>query len=470
MKTKFDDTIAAPATIPGTGALTVIRISGPETFPILDKCFRFLDGSASSSSGYTIKYATICDADNKLVDEVLVSFFRAPKSYTGEDSAEVSCHASKYIAGKILDLLIGAGARMAEPGEFTRRAFVNGKMDLAQAEAVADVIASSGAASHRIAMNQLKGGISNELASMRADLLDMTSLLELELDFSEEDVEFADRGKLRTLLGTITAHVDRLADSFSYGNAIRNGVPVAIVGAVNSGKSTLLNALVGEDRAIVSDIEGTTRDTVEEVSVIGGIQFRFIDTAGLRETSDEVENLGIGRTRKKLSEASVVLVLADSSLPEATVSEHISSVLGDIDFSWQKAAILLNKTDIPGVNKNVISFNNFVLSTENKAVTINISAKYGSGLDELKKWLVSTQESLPGASEDVVVSNLRHYEALTSARTSLLRVREGLDSGLPSDLIARDLREALDSLASITGEITTQEVLNTIFERHCIGK
>lgn len=311
MYIRNEDTICAPATIPGTGAISVIRLSGPDAHAIADKVVRCSKGSISQAKGYTMKFGTVVSGDGTVVDEVIASVFRAPHSYTGEDSVELSCHASSYIVSTVMDLLIAAGARAAEPGEFTQRAFLNGKMDLAQAEAVADVISSQSAAAHRIAFSQMKGGFSAELRDMRSELLELVSLMELELDFSEEEVEFADRSRLDSLLAGITAHASRLIDSFRLGNAIKNGVPVAIAGATNTGKSTLLNALLGEDRAIVSDVHGTTRDTIEETMNIDGVLFRFIDTAGLRETSEIVEKIGIERTFKKISEASIVLGMVE---------------------------------------------------------------------------------------------------------------------------------------------------------------
>ena len=354
MTANYSDTVCAPATSVGTGAVSVIRISGPESLRIIDKVVRFRSGSASESRGYVLKYGEIPG-----VDEVVAGIYRAPHSYTGEDSVELCCHASAYIAGRILELLCDSGCRLAEAGEFTRRAFVNGKMDLAQAEAVADVIASSSEAQHRVALNQLRGGYSAELGKIRAELLELTSLMELELDFSEEDLEFADRGRLEALLDDAIARCSSLADSFRLGNAIRNGVPVAIVGAPNSGKSTLLNALLHDERAIVSDVPGTTRDTVEETCVIGGVLFRFIDTAGIRETSDKVELLGIERSFSKAAGAEVVLGVvdaADSPAPknpadDSSVSGQIRKLVGMVDLSKQKLVLLMNKSDkITGVD------------------------------------------------------------------------------------------------------------------------
>ena len=499
MYIRNEDTICAPATIPGTGAISVIRVSGPDALTIADKVVTCRKGSISEADGYTLKFGVIynvidncnsndCDAlSNKsfkhIIDEVLVSVFRAPHSYTGENSVEISCHASSYIVSEIMSLLYAAGARAAEPGEFTQRAFLNGKMDLAQAEAVADVIASQNAAAHRIAFKQMKGGFSSELRGMRGELLELVSLMELELDFSEEEVEFADRSRLDSLLEQIIAHVGRLIDSFRLGNAIKNGVPVAIAGATNTGKSTLLNALLGEDRAIVSDVHGTTRDTVEETLNIDGILFRFIDTAGLRETTEVVEQIGIQRTFKKIGEASIVLGMIDLTRDFESTYETIRSIVEKVDFTCQKLVFLLNKTDISEVNKNVTIENYIVSYIDNKYVCdgkisndrnevkiIPISAKTGIGLSDLRSYLAFSQRDLLGDSDTTLVTNQRHAQALSDARTSLLRVREGLASGLPTDLAAQDIREAIYHLGSIVGEISTDEVLGSIFANFCIGK
>ena len=475
MYIRNEDTIYAPATVPGTGAISIIRISGPDALSIADKVVSCRRSSISSAKGYTMKFGTIRDMSGEIVDEVIASVFRAPHSYTGEDSVELSCHASSYIVSAVMQLLSEAGARAAEPGEFTQRAFLNGKMDLAQAEAVADVISSQNSASHRIAFSQMKGGFSNELREMRSSLLELVSLMELELDFSEEEVEFADRSHLDSLLADIISHVSRLVDSFRLGNAIKNGVPVAIAGATNTGKSTLLNALLGEERAIVSDIHGTTRDTIEETLNIDGILFRFIDTAGLRETSETVEKIGIERTFKKISEASIVLGMVDLTRDFETTTETIREIISKVDFDTQKLVILLNKTDISGVNNNV-NINNIIVSElENKGINahveiIPISAKTGSGISDLRTNLASSQRNLLAESDTTLVTNQRHVQALTDARTSLLRVREGLASGLPTDLAAQDIREAIYHIGSIVGEISTDEVLGNIFANFCIGK
>ena len=486
MYIKNDDTIYAPATVPGTGAISVIRVSGPEALTIADKVIRCRKGTISDASGYTIKFGTIHTADDAVLDEVLVSIFRAPHSYTGENSVEISCHASSYIVSSVMELLFAAGARAAEPGEFTQRAFLNGKMDLAQAEAVADVIASQNAAAHRIAFKQMKGGFSSELKGMRSELLELVSLMELELDFSEEEVEFADRSRLNELLVALIDHISRLIDSFKLGNAIKNGVPVAIAGATNTGKSTLLNALLGEERAIVSDIHGTTRDTIEETLNIDGVLFRFIDTAGLRETEEIVEKIGIERTFKKISEASIVLGMIDLTRDFDSTCETVREIIEKVDFDAQKLIVLLNKTDICDVNKNVSILNFIVSSLDDKGLTsamtdknktcdidvpiIGISAKTGAGIDILRSILATSQRDLLADSDTTLVTNQRHVQALTDARTSLLRVQEGLTLGLPTDLASQDIREAIYYLGSIVGEISADEVLGNIFKNFCVGK
>lgn len=647
-------TICAPATIPGTGAISIIRVSGKESLAIADKVIDTKGVPIAETEGYRLRYGTVFEADGSVLDNVIVSVFRAPHSYTGENSVEISCHASRFIVNKILELLVNAGARIAAPGEFTRRAFVNGKMDLAQAEAVADVIASQSAASHRVAMNQLKGGFSSELKVLREKLLTMTSLLELELDFSEEDVEFASRKELGQLVDDSLTHIRRLTASFSRGNAIKNGVPVAIVGATNTGKSTLLNALLGEERAIVSDIAGTTRDTIEETLNIDGILFRFIDTAGIRETDETIEKIGIDRTFKKLGEAAVVLGMTDLSRGEAAVLEDADFILSKVNEMGgvknvaavndgsetggtplagtdgaslaetagtslaetggahlagtggtslaetsgaslaetdgtsryetggaslvetggttpaetggaplagtdgasgsetggtppaetggaslaetsgaslaetggtsrsetdgaslvetggasqhghgagqeRKVVILVNKCDVAGSfyrddngtgygsgndlgenmaeigdNKNVNHNNNIVSLIENKydnCKVIPISAKTGKGLSTLTKTLGEIGSEITGRTDETLVTNVRHYEALVRAASALERVRAGLHiATLPPDLIAQDLREALYHLGEIVGEISTDETLGNIFRNFCIGK
>ena len=488
-----DGTICAPATIPGTGAISIIRVSGKEALTIADKIIHLSGGSLAETEGYRLRYGTIFRADGSVLDNVIVSVFRAPHSYTGENSVEISCHASRFIVNSILEGLVNAGARIAAPGEFTRRAFVNGKMDLAQAEAVADVIASQSAASHKVAMNQLKGGFSSELKDLREKLLKMTSLLELELDFSEEDVEFASRSELEALVNEALTHIGRLTESFSRGNAIKNGVPVAIVGATNTGKSTLLNALIGEDRAIVSDIAGTTRDTIEETLNLGGVMFRFIDTAGIRETDEVVEKIGIERTFKKMDEASIVLGMTDLSRGE-------DSVLADAEYIWDKVnasssgqefLLLVNKCDVDGCESvdgegHVAGYAGAGYADKTRkmakieatlrekgisAKLIPISAKTGYGLAALTETLAEIGRRITGDTDETLVTNIRHYEALVRAATALGRVRDGLQvATLPPDLIAQDLRVALYHLGEIVGEIGTEEVLGNIFRKFCIGK
>ena len=424
------DTICALATAPG-GALGIIRVSGSAAFSAVSALCSVDCGSTAVRS---LHYAHIKDGF-EVIDEVMVSVFRAPHSYTGEDSVEISCHGSHYILNKVLELLVQHGCRMALPGEFTQRAYLNGKMDLSQAEAVADLIASTNQASHRLAMSQLRGGISTELSQLRDHLLKLTSLLELELDFSDhEDLEFADRTELLQLAQTIEAHISHLAHSFETGNALKNGIPVAIVGAPNVGKSTLLNALLGEKRAIVSDIQGTTRDAIEDTINLGGVTFRFIDTAGIRHTSDQIEQMGIERSIAAAQRARIILMMTEPGIPYPDIEVRDDQT---------------------------------VIRIENK--TEDFQAKYGIGLDTLKQQLIA---AIPTYSEnDVIVTNARHYDALQRAHASLLRVINALGIGLSSDLLSEDLRQVLDILAEITGgQITPQETLNNIFSHFCVGK
>ena len=447
-----DDTICAVATSPGMGAIAVVRLSGQQSHDIVCRLFHQHGKPFQKEriEGYRAYYGQIVD-----LDDAVVTFFKAPHSFTGEDAVEISVHGSVFIQQRLLELLVESGARMAMPGEFTRRAFVNRKFDLAQAEAVADIIASQNEAAHRLAMNQLKGGFSKELQALRAQLLDITSLIELELDFSEEDVEFADRTQLQSLLDKTQSHIAKLIASFKLGNAIKNGIPVAIVGETNTGKSTLLNALLGEDRAIVSDIAGTTRDTIEEVMNLDGILFRFIDTAGIRETDETIERIGIERTYKKMGEADIVIGMIDATQDSQAIPQAVQSIKERVDLSHQTLLLLLNKTDL----RQVASMD-----------ALPISAKTGEGLDLLRDQLVEAGRKMMGVQDTVMVTNVRHYEALKHASESLSAVRQGLDGNVPTDLVAQDLREALYYLGSITGEITTEEVLGNIFGRFCIGK
>ena len=458
--------ICAIATAPGLGAIAVIRLSGKGCIEVCDRLFVSPSGKRLvNARPNTVHFGKIVDSE-ELVDEVLVTVFRAPHSFTGEDSIEISCHGSTYIQQRILQLLINSGARLAAPGEFTQRAFLNGKMDLSQAEAVADLIASSSATAHKMALSQMRGGFSDELMKLRVELLHITSLLELELDFSEEDVEFADRSELHSIAVGIDTLISRLCDSFSLGNVIKNGIPVAIVGNTNVGKSTLLNALLKEDRAIVSDIEGTTRDVIEDTINLQGITFRFIDTAGIRHTDDKVENMGIERTFSKIEQARIVLLLIDATkeinqfLPYYTqVKEHISPDT--------RLLILLNKTDQSDSPDTLLST---IAPLSSGEFILPISAKTGHNIPHLVDQLVSAVNMEALTSGDVIVSNTRHYEALTHARSAIERVIAGLDSHLSGEFISQDIRECLHYLGEITGQITTDEVLGNIFKNFCIGK
>ena len=462
-----EDTICAIATGQG-GAIGIIRVSGQDAISITDKIFRPAGADAAplaSRAAYTITYGHILDGNGEPVDDVLVSLFRAPHSYTGENSTEISCHASPYILQSVMQLLVDNGCRAAGPGEFTRRAFLNGKMDLSQAEGVADLIASLSTASHRLAMNQMRGAFSRELAALRDKLLRLTSLMELELDFSDhEELEFADRTELDNTAAQIETVISKLAKSFTLGNAIKNGVPVAIVGETNAGKSTLLNALVGEDRAIVSDIHGTTRDVIEDTVNICGTTFRFIDTAGIRDTSDTIERLGIDRTFKKISQADIILWIIDTTDNSQKTDELAEKIIPCC--KGKRLILTYNKTDIaPQVPYSIKA------NLPHGTLEISISAKQGTNLEDLKQMLVSAAGIPEISSGDIIVTNIRHYEALTRSLDAIRQVRQGLTDGLPSDLISQDMRECLHHLAEIVGgEISSEETLQNIFKHFCIGK
>ena len=448
----MNETICALATAPG-GALGIIRVSGPQSLEILSRIFT---KNLSEAQPNTIHYGHIKD-EVEIIDEVMVSIFRAPHSYTGEDSAEISCHGSRYILNKVLELLVQQGCRMAEPGEYTMRAYLNGKLDLSQAEAVADLIASSNQATHHLAMSQLRGHFSSELAQLRAQLLKLTSLLELELDFSDhEDLEFADRTELDELAKNINKHISKLIHSFETGQALKQGIPVAIIGKTNVGKSTLLNRLLKDDRAIVSNVHGTTRDTIEDTIDIKGVTFRFIDTAGIRQTTDEVEKIGIGRTYSAMEKARIILWIID----EKPTNEEISEITHQTEN--KKVIIVRNKSDLS--ESNALTIADFPI--------ISISAKFGTNIDALETVIYEAADIPTLADSDIIVTNARHFDALTRAQESLNRVISSLQAQVPGDLVAEDLRQVLSELSEITGEgqITPNEVLGNIFKNFCVGK
>lgn len=470
------DTICALATAQG-GAINVIRISGERAVELVSGIF-VPKGNVplEQRKSHTVIFGDLCTDGREILDEVLVTVMRAPHSYTGEDCVEISCHASVYITQQIMLSLLDMGARQADPGEFTMRAFLNGKMDLSRAEAVADLVASTSRASHRLAMNQLKGGFSQELGNLRNKLLKLTTLMELELDFSEEDVAFADREELLQLCDEVEAVISRLAGSFSVGNAVKNGVPVAIVGETNAGKSTLLNALLHEDRAIVSDICGTTRDTIEGVMNLSGVAFRFIDTAGLRETRDVVERMGIERTLEQLKKSSIALWIIDPTADSGQIEELARKLLPVC--AGKKLAILANKCDVvdPITLSKAMEWAKLMLGKYGDGVDWEqrdmwaISARQGTNMDRLEEFLVRSAAMPSIAAEDVVVTNVRHYEALVRALENIAEVKRGLADGLPGDLVSEHLRASIGNLSEIVGEVTNDEILGNIFANFCIGK
>lgn len=460
-------TICAISTSPGIGAIAIIRLSGNDAIIISDKIFKspkkgkVLTGQLAN----TIHFGQIIFKD-EIIDEVIVSLFKAPHSFTGENSIEIACHGSVFIQQKILEILLESGARLALPGEFTQRAFLNGKMDLSQAEAVADVIASSSAAAHRLALNQMRGGFSKEIKDLRDQMLHFTAMVELELDFAEEEVEFADRSALRELTTKIELLLRKLKDSFQLGNAIKNGIPVAIVGETNVGKSTLLNALLNEDKAIVSDIHGTTRDVIEDVVNINGTAFRFFDTAGIRDTKDHIENLGIERSYSKLEQATVVLLVVDTQNPYPIIEQRISNIRKRVA-EQQTLIVVANKID-SGLSKTIQQLEVLELTDNEKMVFI--AAKEKQNLDELIDFMVRSINLDTASHEDIIVTNARHFEILKNAHGAIIRVLNGLDSGITGDFLAQDIRECMHYLGEITGDISTHEVLGHIFKNFCIGK
>ncbi|MAW94072.1 MULTISPECIES: tRNA uridine-5-carboxymethylaminomethyl(34) synthesis GTPase MnmE [unclassified Leeuwenhoekiella] len=477
----IQDTIAALATAPGAGAIAVIRVSGTDAIPVVSSVFRAKSGKVlADQESHTLHLGNIVDG-SRIIDEALVSLFKGKRSYTGEPTVEISCHGSSYIQQEILQLLFRKGCRAAKAGEFTLRAFINGKMDLSQAEAVADLIASDNAGAHQIAMQQMRGGFSNEIAQLRQELLNFASLIELELDFAEEDVEFANREEFQNLISKITRVLKRLIDSFATGNVIKNGIPVAIVGEPNVGKSTLLNALLNEERAIVSDIAGTTRDTIEDELSIGGIGFRFIDTAGIRETTDVIEGLGIKKTFEKISQAQVVLYLINAESPSAFGSSPKGGAFPLLRLEIEKIknrfpdkplVLVANKMDHLNAEEQQTIHNQLseLIPEDSKSTVLLISAKTGTGVDELKEQLLQFVNTGALRNNETLVTNSRHYDALLKALEEIEKVQMGIDAGLSGDLLAIDIREALYHFGEITGQVTNDELLGNIFANFCIGK
>ena len=467
MTNQLDDTICAISTAPGVGGIAVIRVSGNDAILITSRCWK--GANIAEMKSHTAHFGRIIDKNGDILDEVVLTLFRNPRSFTGEDVIEIACHGSSWIQQQIVNTLIECGCRTAIGGEFTRRAYTNRRLDLSQAEAIADLIASSSRASHRIALNQMRGAFSNELSALREKLLEFVSLIELELDFTEEDVEFADRSRLLDLATLIKNKIDSLAGSFAVGNAIKNGIPCAIVGETNAGKSTLLNHLLRDDRALVSDIHGTTRDVIEDTITLGGTLFRFIDTAGIRNTDDTIESMGIERTFKKLNEAQIVLWVIDANTPFEKITELSQRILADSE--GKTLITVVNKIDtLNDVRQQAIaSFMNDIVGTQGTVAFI--SAKNSIGMDTLEQTLVQCA-AMPDTdnANEVIVTNSRHYEALLHAGEAITRAIDGLQLGISGDFVSQDIRECMHYLGEITGEITTDQILGSIFTRFCIGK
>lgn len=467
MTNQLDDTICAISTAPGVGGIAVIRVSGNDAILITSRCWK--GANIAEMKSHTAHFGRIIDKNGDILDEVVLTLFRNPRSFTGEDVIEIACHGSSWIQQQIVNTLIECGCRTAIGGEFTRRAYTNGRLDLSQAEAIADLIASSSRASHRIALNQMRGAFSNELSALREKLLEFVSLIELELDFTEEDVEFADRSRLLDLATLIKNKIDSLAGSFAVGNAIKNGIPCAIVGETNAGKSTLLNHLLRDDRALVSDIHGTTRDVIEDTITLGGTLFRFIDTAGIRNTDDTIESMGIERTFKKLNEAQIVLWVIDANTPFEKITELSQRILADSE--GKTLITVVNKIDTlnDARQQAIESFMNDIVGTQGTVAFI--SAKNSIGMDTLEQTLVQCA-AMPDTdnANEVIVTNSRHYEALLHAGEAITRAIDGLQLGISGDFVSQDIRECMHYLGEITGEITTDQILGSIFTRFCIGK
>ncbi|MCB4809012.1 tRNA uridine-5-carboxymethylaminomethyl(34) synthesis GTPase MnmE [Tamlana sp. 62-3] len=469
----YNDTIVALATASGAGAVAIIRLSGKDAIALASANFKSVTNNKKlvNQKTHTIHLGHIVEG-TRVIDQVLVSIFKNPNSYTGEDVVEVSCHGSVYIQQEIIQLFLRKGCRMANPGEFTLRAFLNGKLDLSQAEAVADLIASDNEASHQIAMQQMRGGFSSEIAKLREELLNFASLIELELDFAEEDVEFADRTQFKDLVERISFVLKRLIDSFAVGNVIKNGIPVAIVGEPNVGKSTLLNALLNEERAIVSDIAGTTRDTIEDELVINGIGFRFIDTAGIRDTKDVVESIGIKKTFEKIEQAQVVVYLFDADVisSDDKKSENIVVEIEKIKNKYPLKPLLIIANKIDKLTEDKKQSLNSILSKVEGSQYLSISAKSGEGVENLKTQLLNFVNTGALKNNETIVTNTRHYDSLLKAFEEIQKVKYGLETGLSGDLMAIDIRQALYHFGEITGEITSDDLLGNIFANFCIGK